>query len=193
MEASQVGRMGRYSFVAQNSFAGLLPRDSVGLRRGHRCPGKNGDMVLLIGVLGVVGGVLAWSQLARYPPCATWASSLMWGGVAFVLGSRLGPIPAGLLATAAIVERRWGFGAAVLGRGKRRATKPREGRVDSPRRSGSLTRQEALSILGLPPNASPADINKAHRQLMKRLHPDRGGSTHRASQINLARDALLDS
>ena len=57
--------------------------------------------------------------------------------------------------------------------------------------SADLTRAEALQILGLEEGATRDEIIEAHRLLMQRNHPDRGGSTWLASRINLAKDQLL--
>ena len=62
----------------------------------------------------------------------------------------------------------------------------------APSSSGrAMTRDEAYAILGLQPGADNQAVKSAHRQLMARFHPDRGGSDYLAALINRARDLLL--
>lgn len=58
--------------------------------------------------------------------------------------------------------------------------------------SGTITKEEAYEILGLKPGASVDEIKKAYRSLMKKLHPDYGGTAYLAARVNEAKDVLLN-
>ena len=55
----------------------------------------------------------------------------------------------------------------------------------------AMSKKQASEVLGIEPNASKEEIIKAHKRMMQKVHPDRGGSDFLAAQINQAKSTLL--
>ena len=72
-----------------------------------------------------------------------------------------------------------------------RFTSPQAQNKAAPTDNGKMTRIDALKVLGLDESADKDAIIGAHRQLMQKVHPDRGGSDDLAARINQAKDTLL--
>ncbi len=58
--------------------------------------------------------------------------------------------------------------------------------------SSDMTKAQAYDVLGLKPGATEQEIIQAHKRLMQKNHPDRGGSDFLAAQINRAKQVLLN-
>jgi len=56
---------------------------------------------------------------------------------------------------------------------------------------GKMTAAQAREILGVKADASREEIIKAHKRMMQKVHPDRGGTDYLAAQLNQAKDTLL--
>ncbi|MFI4966428.1 MAG: J domain-containing protein [Caulobacterales bacterium] len=61
-----------------------------------------------------------------------------------------------------------------------------------PRASSRMSAEEARSMLGVAPDATTEEIQAAYTRLMRLVHPDKGGATGLAAQLNAARDRLLN-
>ena len=57
--------------------------------------------------------------------------------------------------------------------------------------TNAMSRAEALYILGLSDGARDVEIKAAYTRLMKKLHPDHGGTTYLAGKLNDAKETLL--
>jgi curved DNA-binding protein CbpA len=54
-----------------------------------------------------------------------------------------------------------------------------------------MTEDEAYEVLGLQKGATRDDVVRSHRSLIKKLHPDQGGSTDLSARVNEAKDVLM--
>jgi DnaJ-domain-containing protein 1 len=79
--------------------------------------------------------------------------------------------------------------AARIGKRARPEPGPRSSPSDQAR--SPMSREEAYQVLGLEPGASPERIRDEYRRLMKKMHPDQGGTNYLAARINEAKDVLL--
>lgn len=56
----------------------------------------------------------------------------------------------------------------------------------------AMSKELALEILGLNDSASKEEVTTAHRKLMQKMHPDRGGTDYLAKKINAAKECLIE-
>ncbi|MET0743013.1 MAG: DnaJ domain-containing protein [Microvirga sp.] len=92
--------------------------------------------------------------------------------------------PEGLPLLEAYLDRRF----AAWREHAQRDAHARPGRQAQP---GAMTKEEAYQVLVLDPGASVDDIQRSYRTLMKKLHPDQGGTTYLATRVNEAKEVLL--
>ena len=134
-------------------------------------------------ILGMAGiGAMSRTNPAR---AKRWSRWLLGGGACFI-GAVMTLRGLAVLGAPII-----GVGLVMLGISARGPARS-ESSQQAPRgHASAMSRREALETLGLEDGASEEDIRAAYKSLMKRLHPDAGGSDALARQIQEARDTLL--
>lgn len=75
--------------------------------------------------------------------------------------------------------------ASRTGKGPARPATPK------PAPAQGMSRAEARSMLGVEEGATPGEVEAAYKRLMLRVHPDHGGASGLAAQLNAARAVLL--
>ncbi len=151
-------------------------------------------LLLLIALIGVAFGIRHWlRQLAPAQRQQLLRNTLFWGGggllVLAIMSGHLNPLfaalPALVLALARLEKA-----LHLLPLVQQFWQSTRSHSSVAPAQS-QMTDMEARSILGVAIDADVATIRAAHRRLMQRIHPDRGGSDYLAAQINAAKRHLL--
>jgi hypothetical protein len=182
------------------------------IRLGEASPKRHDDRVpsLLLVLLAGIGLFLV-STRTRSPGSARavrggglsgwWLLAALLVGVLLVrMGlSRLavvgGVVLAVLRALAPLLRfwplfQHWSEQASPAGRGPSGNSSGADARGRSPARPARMSRGEALEVLGLDERATREDVQREYRRLIKRLHPDLGGSTYLTAKLNEARDVL---
>ena len=79
----------------------------------------------------------------------------------------------------------------ILNKVRQQASSSNQQRNSQAPSQTAMNHKQACDVLGIPTDASKEEIIKAHKRMMQKVHPDRGGSDYLAAQINQAKDTLL--
>ena len=155
-------------------------------------------MILILWVLGVViVALLIRSLLNRAPthgkPFLLRASVVVTLLLAIGLAiSGLWPVAMSLLGGLVVygrpVLRAFGIWQTIKRFSQSSSDKSNNSNINN---SSVMDKAQARQVLEVGDEASDEEVISAHKRLMAKNHPDKGGSTYIASQINQAKDVLL--
>ena len=138
-------------------------------------------LLILVGVvIAILMAKLPSKQAANLLRWMLGIGGLLVGGLLTIRGLAVAGIP--------LIGAALGFLGVAMGRKPSRAS---GGGSSAPPASNGMSEAEARAILGVGPDADEETIRKAHRTMMKRVHPDQGGSDALAAKVQEARDVLL--
>jgi len=150
---------------------------------------------LALGIIFLGGFLLLIRWLGTAEPSRI-ARTMKWGLVALFALAAVGAVLTGraafavplLIAGATAMLTKLGSRAEERLSGGQGSRQHEGGRSS---RQGQMSRSEALDVLGLKDGATDTEVQAAHRRLIRKLHPDQGGSDYLAAKLNEAKDVLL--
>jgi hypothetical protein len=147
--------------------------------------------IVVLLLLGLAFGLFTLSKDLRGPGREKAIRLLVGGlvtGASILLALRVQQFWIAILGLVWLLVQKRVLSGLGAGKAKGEGTSlPRDAAV-SPTR---MSREEALSVLGLADGVSREEILAAYRELITRMHPDRGGSSYLAAKINQAKDVLI--
>ena len=152
------------------------------------------SIFLLFFIVFVVYFTKRWKVLSREQRTDLVKQFVIWGSVGFLLAmiamGRASWIMGVIAALIAILSRASQLLVFFPMLKKIFSNKAKEEKV-STANPLEMTREQAAEILGVDVNASHDEIRLAHKRLMQKIHPDRGGTEALAKQINQAKERLM--
>ncbi len=156
-------------------------------------------LIILIAVLGIA--LILWHKITKASGEER-KKLIFWsfvGGVVGMLGllavtGHLNVITAAIAGLIALLPRAMQllkylpFISRLYQQGKQNT---QQAQTPPPRGKKTMGVDEAMEVLGLKPGHTKEEVVQAHRRMMQKVHPDRGGSDYLAAQINLAKETLL--
>lgn len=158
-------------------------------------------MIRVLLILIVLGAIFWWMHQYRSASGEEkkqWRNKGLIGlliGLVFLLAltGRLHWIAAAISGVFLLLRQLYRLWPAIKWWLERKRPKGREDHSRIRPRGRGMSREEALSVLGLGASPDREEIILAHRRAIQQAHPDRGGSAEAAARINLARDVLLEN
>ncbi|HCR67328.1 MAG: hypothetical protein CMH90_06245 [Oceanicaulis sp.] len=147
--------------------------------------------MILYGLLALAALAIVFLVVMTRLPSKDAARLLRWvlgiGGV--VLGALL-TVRGLAVAGVPLIGASLGFLGVAMRGGKPGQGDGHGNTGSAPSRTG-MSVEEARAILGVEADADEEAIRKAHRAMMKKVHPDQGGTDALAAKVQEARDVLL--
>ena len=153
------------------------------------------SLLIIFIIIGVFYGLKRWRSLPELERNDFIKKIAIWGGLGVVLAliatgraHWVTGLLAGLIAIASRVTQLAAYFPILKTLFPNAANKKEKMNAQSPR---DMSKEMAAEILGVPVEANADEIRLAHKRLMQKIHPDRGGSEALAKQINQAKDVLI--